>query len=245
MRRTVCALFVLTLVGSLASTAHADDRALCANAADDKLDASIAACGRLIKTGKLGAADLSVVFFTRGTRYGTDYYRGNIYGEKGDFDHAIVDYTEAIRLNPAYAEAFFSRGNQHAAKGQTEQFYIDKGEAQRKGRMVAYFDRAVADYDQAVRLKPSDADFYSYRGLAFGMKGDFARAIADYDEAIRLDPKSSNAFEDRGRVEMKKGDIDRSIADFEESLKLDPSNFDSSGDLAQARAALAAKAQAH
>ena len=35
--------------------------------------------------------------------------RGNALAEKGDLDRAIADYTEVIRLSPAYAYAFFNR----------------------------------------------------------------------------------------------------------------------------------------
>jgi tetratricopeptide (TPR) repeat protein len=70
-----------------------------------------------------------------------------------------------------------------------------------KNRAVAYFnraiackadgdfDRAIADYTEAIRLDPKLAIAYYERGVAYHALGDFDRAIADYTEAIRLDPK--------------------------------------------------------
>ena len=49
-------------------------------------------------------------------------------------------------------------------------------------------DRAIADYDQAIRLDPGLAHAYANRGSAYTDKMDYDRAIADLDQAIRLDP---------------------------------------------------------
>jgi tetratricopeptide (TPR) repeat protein len=56
--------------------------------------------------------------------------------------------------------------------------YDDKGE----------HDRAIADFDEAIRLDPKSAFAYNNRGGAYASKGDYARAIADYDQALTLDP---------------------------------------------------------
>src|SRR5213595_440082 len=53
----------------------------------------------------------------------------------------------------------------------------------------AEYDKAIADYDEVIRLDPKDVFAYIYRGCAYDDKGDYDKAIADYDEAIRLDPK--------------------------------------------------------
>src|SRR5262249_41880217 len=43
--------------------------------------------------------------------------RGDAYGLKGDFDHAIADYTKAIEINPNYAPAYNGRGRAYTSKG--------------------------------------------------------------------------------------------------------------------------------
>jgi tetratricopeptide (TPR) repeat protein len=50
-------------------------------------------------------------------------------------------------------------------------------------------DRAIADYDEAIRLNPNFANAYKNRAGVWKVKGDLDRATADYNEAIRLDPK--------------------------------------------------------
>ena len=63
--------------------------------------------------------------------------RGDAYGQKGDFDHAIADYTKAIELNPNYAPAYNSRGRAYTSKGD----YV----------------HAVADVTRAGELSPKAA----------------------------------------------------------------------------------------
>src|SRR6516165_1397499 len=71
-----------------------------------------------------------------------------------------------------------------AGKGNLSWAYYNRGLAyQEKGDN----DRAIADYDQAIRLDPKYAFAYNGRGNAYKAKGDNDRAIADYDQAIRLD----------------------------------------------------------
>ena len=51
------------------------------------------------------------------------------------------------------------------------------------------YDRAIADYDEAIRLNPEVATAFNNRGNAYADKHLYDRAIADYDEAIRLNPR--------------------------------------------------------
>ena len=59
-------------------------------------------------------------------------------------------------------------------------------------------DLAVADFDMAVKLDPSQAPSFHYRGLSYAAKGALDRAIADFDTVIRLDPNFSGGYFRRG-----------------------------------------------
>ena len=84
------------------------------------------------------------------------------------------------------------------------------------------WDRAIADYDAAIRLKPDLAETFSNRGTAYYYKGQIDRALKDYDEAIRLKPDLAQAFSNRGNVYRKKGQFDRAIEDYDEAIRLKP-----------------------
>jgi tetratricopeptide (TPR) repeat protein len=54
-------------------------------------------------------------------------------------------------------------------------------------------DRAIADYDAAVKLDPTRADIFNARGELWRRKGDRPRALADFGAALKLDPRHAAA----------------------------------------------------
>ena len=138
--------------------------------------------------------------------YAAAYFnRGLAFRRKGELDHAIADYDQAIRLDP---REHIRLSIIAASPGST------KGE----------YDHAIADYNQAIRLDPNMAAAYSNRGDAWRGKGDFVRATADFDRAIKLSPQFALAYDNRGLVSYQKQDYDHAIADFNAAIQLDPNN---------------------
>jgi tetratricopeptide (TPR) repeat protein len=65
---------------------------------------------------------------------------------------------------------------------------------------LAQYDRAIADFNAALKLKPDHFDALRNRGWAYWLQGDLNRAIADYDAALKLDPDDTGARSDRRAV---------------------------------------------
>ncbi len=61
------------------------------------------------------------------------FQRGFAYEKKGDHDKAIVDLTEAIRLNPNGAMAYHNRGVAYSANGDTSRADADFAKAKELG----------------------------------------------------------------------------------------------------------------
>ena len=50
------------------------------------------------------------------------------------------------------------------------------------------YQQAIDSYNEAIRLRPGDAEAWNDRGIAYAYSGETDKAITDYDTAIRLDP---------------------------------------------------------
>jgi tetratricopeptide (TPR) repeat protein len=94
-------------------------------------------------------------------------------------------------------------------------------------RGLTYFDmdqtdRAIADFDEALRLDPGLAAAYNGRGAVYNYEGQYDRAIADFDEALGLAPGYGWAYGNRCLAYGHKGQYDRAIGDYDEALRLYP-----------------------
>ena len=77
----------------------------------------------------------------------------------------FADLHEAIRLNPA--DAFCNRGFSYYSKQE--------------------LDRAIMDFDEAIRIDPEMTEAFYGRGLARSAMGAHEEAIADFDKVVRRD----------------------------------------------------------
>jgi tetratricopeptide (TPR) repeat protein len=126
--------------------------------------------------------------------------RGSAYYDKGEYDIAIADFNDAIRIGPPSGIVFHNRGNAFRSRGD--------------------YAKAIADYDQAIKLGPKDAFTYQNRSSAKQALGDLDGALADINEAIRLNPALPSPLNNRTVIWRAKGDFDRAIADGTEAIRL-------------------------
>lgn len=128
--------------------------------------------------------------------------RGLARQTKGDLDAAILDYNQALALDPKNVEAFYRRALARQAKGDMA--------------------GALADYTQVLGLDPKRANAFSNRGFIKQAQGDFDGALADYNQALLINPKIPRAYYNVGLIDVQKGSLDEAIAAYDHALELDP-----------------------
>ena len=117
-----------------------------------------------------------------------------------DYQKAIQLYSEAIELNPNFAEAYSNRGYAKYLLGEEE--------------------NALQDYDKAIELNPNLSEAYNNRGNAKESLGDENGALEDFDKAIELNPDYANAYNNRGVVKRGLGDTTEAMIDFNKAIRL-------------------------
>ena len=86
------------------------------------------------------------------------------------------------------------------------------------------YDKAIADYNAAIRLNKQDASAYRGRALCWNERRDFENALADASEAIRLEPEEPAAYRTRGFTRNELSQYDEAIADLSHAIRIDPAN---------------------
>jgi tetratricopeptide (TPR) repeat protein len=84
------------------------------------------------------------------------------------------------------------------------------------------YERAIAEYSQAIALYPAYVDAYIYRGSAYENQGQFDLARKDYDAAIKRDPASAGAYFKRAILFYDTGARDSAMQDLDKAIELEP-----------------------
>lgn len=130
------------------------------------------------------------------------YLRGTVRQQSNDLEGAILDFSNAIQVDPNHALA-------------------------RLGRAICLFTRedfpgAIADSDESIRLSPGVVRAYEVRGSAHVRLGNLQEAFDDFSEAIRLAPGMVMPYNCRAGVHYARGEYSAAIREHMEALKRDP-----------------------
>ena len=109
--------------------------------------------------------------------------RGYAAATNQQFQDAINDYGEAIKINP-----------------QDSRIYEQRAAVEMK---LNDMDKALADYSEAIKLKPNEVRYYLYRSYIYEIKGDIKNSMADTEKVLKTDPNNQEAKSRKTRLEAR------------------------------------------
>ena len=171
---------------------------------------------------------------------------GVAYLAHGQFDSAIADFTESLRMKPRNAGALNNRGQAKYSKSDfksaiedfTAALAIDaKNPLILNNRALAYIElddstNAMTDLHAALALVPDYAEALNNRGVVHQKVEKVDEAIADFSKALEVDSKYTDALENRAFAYLQKNEHTKAIADLESAMQLNPNSFEAANDLA-------------
>ena len=97
-----------------------------------------------------------------------DFYknRGLAYSEKHQYDQAISDFTDALKINPKDTYAYYYRGIAYGERNQ--------------------YDQAIDDFTKALEIDPKAAGTYYHRALTYYYKKEYDKSWKDMKKAQDL-----------------------------------------------------------
>jgi tetratricopeptide (TPR) repeat protein len=96
---------------------------------------------------------------------------------------------------------------------------MDRGESH---RLAGRYNDALADFNRAIELDPSDVWAIAGRGRTHEDMGCHVEALADLNQAVELDPVFLLAIASRGETLEAMGRHDEALADLNRAVQLDP-----------------------
>jgi Tfp pilus assembly protein PilF len=188
--RTYHACLLAGLLLGAGSAQAADDAKTCSK---ESGEVAIDACSRAISSKHYNGHTLARLYLNRGAER-----RG-----KADYDAALTDFAEAIRIDKKYADAYFNRCSIYNFKKAYDSAITECSQAIKLGPAA---DATVAGGSEKLGKDLALSDYYTERGFAYFSKDDYLHALPDLDSAIRLNPNNGRALKTRGLTYEAKGD---------------------------------------
>lgn len=107
--------------------------------------------------------------------------RANFYRDKKMYNEALADYASAIALQPG-PQTFNSRAR----------LYFDTA-----GNDRATLEKALSDYNEAIKLSPKDGEFWINRGATYARLGDIKTALENIDQGLQFKPDHASGYLNR------------------------------------------------
>lgn len=124
--------------------------------------------------------------------------RGRIYHHCRKWKQALVDYNQAVQLNPKGTQIYFHRAKCNAALGR--------------------WHESITDYDCAIDINPNNIQARINQGILFRELKMYDDAIVCFGLALFIGKLSAHIYAERGRTYHLDGHWNCAIGDYQRAL---------------------------
>ena len=122
------------------------------------------------------------------------YLAGIKFDSDSDYEDAIKEFSQALKLDKNFSEAYDKRG-----------VVFTK---------MLMFGKALKDLSKAIELNSNFSEAFNHRGIVYYCLLEYKKSLADYNKAITLDPSYAKVYYNRGIVKLLINDDNGAINDF-------------------------------
>ena len=161
---------------------------------------------------------------------------GSALADKGEFDRAIAEFREALRLEPDSASAHANLGLALASNQAPEEAVVhlrrsvqlDPGSGRAHyalaGILLAagQYEGAIDELRASLRVTPDSVEIHEGLGIVLASQGKLDEAVDEFRATLRLRPISAGAHNNLGMALASQGKLDAAIDEFHQALALQP-----------------------
>ena len=161
---------------------------------------------------------------------------GSALADKGEFDRAIAEFREALRLEPDSASAHENLGLALASHQAPEEAVVhlrrsvqlDPGSGRAHyalaGILLAagQYEGAIDELRASLRVTPDSVEIHEGLGIVLASQGKLDEAVDEFRASLRLSPISAGAHNNLGMALAAQGKLDAAIDEFHQALALQP-----------------------
>ena len=130
---------------------------------------------------------------------------GLAYIARGEYDLAVSEFKETLRLNQLYYLAHYNAAVVYQLQNN--------------------LDKARESYKECLKINPGYFRAYYNLGIVYKKSGEIDKAIRVYEKAISLDPRHAFVYNNLGVALTEKGEFDKAEAVFKKAIVIDPRYF--------------------
>jgi len=161
---------------------------------------------------------------------------GSALADKGEFDRAIAEFREALRLEPDSASAHENLGLALASHQAPEEAVVhlrrsvqlDPGSGRAHYALArillaaGQYEGAIDELRASLRVTPDSVEIHDGLGIVLASQGKLDEAVDEFRASLRLSPISAGAHNNLGMALASQGKLDAAIDEFHEALALQP-----------------------